>query len=129
MDFFIDWLPVVMLSVPFSRTQLLFPEYDPIASGDICLPGLRRRYEGRIWINHTAAIRGVLLKEDGRQFWIWGCGLLHDEMPTAHGHERPLARYRNQYGMLARVEFETGSNMFLPPGNLQSSNPEAPRSH
>lgn len=97
--------------VHFSRTQLLDPGYDPIAQRDVCLSDLRRRYEGRVWINHAAAIRGVLLKEDGRQFWIWGCGLLHDEMATAHGHERPLARYRNQYGMLPRVEFETGSDM------------------
>ena len=111
MDFFIDWLPVIVLGVPFSRTQLLLPEYDPIASGDICLPDLRRRYEGKVSLDHAAAIRGVLLKENGCQFWVWGCGLLHDEMATAHGHERPLARYRNQYPMLPTVEFETGSDV------------------
>ena len=95
----------------FTREQLTSRGYDPIELGLVDLADLRRRYKGRVWINHAAAIRGVLLKEDGRQFWIWGYGLLHDEMATAHGHKRPLARYRNQYGMLARVEFETGSDM------------------
>ena len=93
----------------FTREQLTSRDYDPIEVGLVHLADLRRRYEGRVWINHAAAIRGVLLKEDGRQFWIWGCGLLHDEIATAYGHERPLARYRNQYPMLPTVEFETGS--------------------
>jgi hypothetical protein len=95
----------------FTREQLTSRDYDPIEVGLVDLADLRRRYKGRVWINHAAAIRGVLLKEDDRQFWIWGCGLLHDEMATAHGHERPLARYRNQYPMLPTVEFETGSDV------------------
>ena len=105
-----DWL-VLGAGVRFSRTQLLDPEYDPIEEGDVYLPNLRRRYEGKVSLDHAAAIRGVLVKENGRQVWIWGCGLLHDKMATAHGHERTLARYRNQYGMLARVLFETGSDV------------------
>ena len=133
MDFFIDWLlPVIVLGgpafylafggrelerhvgmagVPFSRTQLLLPEYDPIASGDICLPDLRRRYEGKISLDHAAAIRGVLVREDGHQVWIWAAGRLHDEIAQAHGHERPLGRHRNQYRVLPRVEFEKGSDV------------------
>ena len=95
----------------FTREQLTSRYYEPIEVGLVDLADLRRRYEGKVSLNHAAAIRGVLLKEGGPQLWIWGCGLLYDEMATAHDHERPLARYRKQYGMLARVEFETGSNM------------------
>ena len=95
----------------FTREQLTSRYYEPIEVGLVDLADLRCRYEGKVSLDHAAAIRGVLLKEDSRQFWVWGCGLLHDEMATAHGHERPLARYRNQYPMLPTVEFETGSDV------------------
>ena len=55
----------------FTREQLTSRDYDPIAVGLVDLADLRRRFEGRVWINHAAAIRGVLLKEGGPQLWIW----------------------------------------------------------
>jgi len=96
------------LGFQFTREELIDPEYDPIQRGDVDLVDLRARYEAHIDLNHAAAVRGILVRdpETKARFWIWGIGLLHDEMVDLGGYQRLYARYRNQYPILPRIEFD-----------------------
>lgn len=92
----------------FTREELIDPEYDPIQQGNVDLEDLRRRYEGHVPLDHAAAVRGILVKDPKTTAWswIWGIGLLHDEMVRLGGYIRLYARYRNQYPIIPRIEFD-----------------------
>lgn len=106
-------MAVFRMGIRFTREQLLNPEYDPIAQGDVDIGDLRTRYEDKIDLNHAAAVRGILVKDQKSHdwTWIWGIGLLHDEMVRESGHQRLYARYRKQYPLLPRIEFEAGADV------------------
>jgi hypothetical protein len=98
--------------VSFTRRQLIERSYDSLADPDgLDRRELELRYERgrrRVNIDHAAAVRGILV-DDGHQKWrwIWDWGLLHDEMAVKWGYERLHARYRNQFGFLPAIEFES----------------------
>jgi len=96
------------VGIEFTREQLVDPEYEPIAQGDVDLEDLRHRYEGHVPLDHAAAVRGILVRDTKTTAWswIWGIGLLHDEMVTLGGYLRLYARYRNQYPIIPRIEFD-----------------------
>lgn len=96
----------------FSRAQLLDRDYDPIALGDIDLEYLKNRYSHHVDLNHAAAVRAILVQHKKREWrWIWGIGLLHDHILNEMGYSRLYARYRNQKGMLPRIEFHGGADL------------------
>ena len=96
------------IGIEFTREQLVDPEYEPIAQGDVDLEDLRRRYEDQVPLDHLAAVRGILVKDPKTTAWRWnwGIGLLHDEMVSLGGYLRLFARYRNQYPTIPRIEFD-----------------------
>jgi hypothetical protein len=100
--------PGAQINLEFTHEQLVNPDYDPIQHGDVDPDELRGRYPQYPDLHHAAAIRGVLVREIGGKAWrwIWGVGLLHDELLAASGFPQLFARYRNQFGMVPRIEFE-----------------------
>lgn len=100
--------PGAKINPGFTHEQLVYPDYDPIQHGDVDPDELRRRYPQYPDLHHAAAIRGILVREIGGKAWrwIWGIGLLHDELLAASGFTQLFARYRNQYGTVPRIEFE-----------------------
>lgn len=97
------------IGIEFNRFQLVDPEYNTLEEGLVDEEYLRERYEPHgINIDHAAAVRGILVKEPGTKEWkwIWGIGLLHDEIVNATRYPRLYARYRNQYPRTAQIEFE-----------------------
>jgi hypothetical protein len=105
--------PNARVFIEFTREQLIDPDYNPIGHGDVDAQELERRYPQYPDLHHAAAIRGILVREQGGKAWrwVWGVGLLHDELLAASGYSRLFARYRNQYGMAPRIEFEPGANV------------------
>ncbi|MFV2044931.1 MAG: hypothetical protein ACC700_17055 [Anaerolineales bacterium] len=106
-------MAVFKIGVKFSRDQLVDPEYDPIENGDVNFEDLKSRYLTHVDLNHAAAIRGILVSEGnkGGWKWIWGVGLLHDEMLKESGFPKLWARFRNQFPMMPRIEFESGADV------------------
>lgn len=97
----------------FRREQLLERDYDPISCGDVDPVALRERYPHHVNLDHAAAVRAILVRErKGQWKWIWGIGLLHDDILRDSGHPRLYARYRNQRGMLPRIEFHSGADLY-----------------
>lgn len=97
------------IGIEFTRDQLIEPEYNALEEGVVDEAYLRDRYEPHgISIDHAAAVRGILVREPGTKEWkwIWGIGLLHDEMVNATRYPRLYARYRNQYPRSPQIEFE-----------------------
>ncbi len=96
----------------FRREQLVERDYDPISAGDIDLASLRERYPHHVNLDHAAAVRAILVREAGSGWkWIWGIGLLHDDILRESGYPRLYARFRNQRGMLPRIEFHRGADV------------------
>lgn len=97
------------IGIEFNRTQLIDPEYNALEEGLVDEEYIWARYEPHgINIDHAAAVRGILVREPGSKEWrwIWGIGLLHDEMVNVTSYPRLYARYRNQYPMSPQIEFE-----------------------
>lgn len=91
------------------RTARRSTEYDPIESGDVDLEDLKSRYLSHVNLDHAAAIRGILVREDkrGEWKWIWCVGLLHEEILKESSYPKLWARFRNQFPMMPRIEFES----------------------
>jgi hypothetical protein len=99
---------------PFTREQLLEEDYDPIAEGLVDLAYLQRRYRHHLHYDHAAAVRAILVRPGKRDWkWIWGIGLLHDHILAETGYPKLYARYRNQRGMLPRIEFHAGADLYV----------------
>lgn len=119
----------------FSRQQLIERDYDPFedmtaeeGAGVIISHAEYLREHGLGAIDHIAAVRGVLIQIEGGYYepdgddpygggyvddrweWIWDWGKLHDEIAKEH-RVKAWGRYRNQRGMLPRVEFEPGADV------------------
>lgn len=118
-------MAVYKLDFRCSHDQLVDPEYDPVEKGDVDLEDLRDRYEGRVAMEHAAAIRGILVREAdrGEWRWLWGVGLLHDEMVAKSKYPRLYARYRNQYPTLPRIEFDDEADVHAALHLLLTSTP------
>ena len=98
----------------FSREQLLEQDYDPIAQGDVDLEYLKEKYAGHVRLDHAAAVRGILVRDAGKIWkWVWGIGLLHDQILARTEYNRLYARYRNQRLMLPRIEFHNGADLWV----------------
>ena len=56
----------------------------------------------------------VIVVREGKQKWkwIWGIGLLHDHILHESGYPTLYARYRNQKGMLPRIEFHGSADLY-----------------
>lgn len=96
--------------VEFSRRQLIDRDYNPLEeSGGPDRADLEKRYglgTRRVNLDHVAAVRGILVREEKEWKWIWDWGLLHDEMVRKYGYDRLYARYRNQRTFIPVIEFE-----------------------
>jgi hypothetical protein len=94
----------------FRRDQLVDRDYDPLADPDgPDRQEMEERYdragqEGSL--DHAAAVRGILVRENAAWKWIWDWGLLHDEMVRKYGFDRLYARYRNQCTFVPVIQFE-----------------------
>lgn len=109
------WRPFVRIEERcfFTREQLLEVDYDPIAEGLIELDYLKDRYQHYVRLDHAAAVRAILVSPSKREWhWIWGIGLLHDEILIETGYPKLYARYRNQRAMLPRIEFHQGADLY-----------------
>lgn len=96
----------------FTREQLLERDDDPIANGMVDLAYLNERFGQHVRFDHAAAVRAILVREGKRDWrWIWGIGLLHDQILKETGYQKLYARYRNQRGMLPRIEFHGGADL------------------
>ena len=95
----------------FTREQLLDRDYDPLSNYDIDLEYLNERFSHYVQLDHAAAIRAILVREGTKWNWIWGIGLLHDQMLVDVGYPKLYARYRNQFQMLPRIEFHAGADI------------------
>lgn len=95
----------------FTHHQLTSRDYNPLEdrAGPDCVDLEARYGQGprAISLDHAAAIRGILVRDGKEWKWIWGWGLLHDEMVLQCGYDRLWARYRNQFAFLPAIEFET----------------------
>ena len=94
----------------FTRPQLIDRDYNPLEDpeGPDRLDLERRHGQGvrRVSMDHAAAVRGILVREDKGWKWIWDWGLLHDEIVRIYGYDSLYARYRNQYTFFPTIEFE-----------------------
>ncbi|MHA2068528.1 MAG: hypothetical protein ACXABY_29550 [Candidatus Thorarchaeota archaeon] len=124
--------------VKFTREQLTSKDYNPLE--DLDVKELSRTHydylikHGVDAIDHVAAVRGILVRRpktvleasvdrimnrrglsiydlDPVWGWIWDWGKLHDEILAESSFLTLFGRYRNQYGMLPRVEFEPGADI------------------
>jgi hypothetical protein len=96
----------------FNRTQLLDRDYDPMVEGVVNRDYLESQYAGHVNLDHAAAVRAILVREGKSDWrWIWGIGLLHDEITVRSGYPKLYARYRNQNRMLPRIIFERGADV------------------
>jgi len=96
----------------FRREGLAEKDHDPISAGDIDLASPRERYPHHANLDHAAAMRAILVHEAGSGWkWIRGIGLLHDAILRKSGYPRFYARFRNQRGMLPRIEFHRGADV------------------
>ena len=104
--------PVFQFDFQPSRAQLVDIDYDPISQGDIDAADLKTRYPHHDDLQHAAATRGILVRDDASKQWrwIWGIGLLHYEMLELSEYPRLYGRFRNQFSMLPRIELEPGSD-------------------
>lgn len=103
----------------FSRHQLIAKDYNPLCDPDGLDPEQLKdeyakflSYRGESSLDHIAAVRGILVysKDSSWQwYWFWGC--LHDEALAEVPFNRLWGRYRNQKGMLPRIEFEPGADV------------------
>ena len=98
----------------FTREQLLERDYDPIEDGVVDLNYLNERFGHHIRLDHAAAVRAILVREGKHNWkWIWWIGLLHDHILHEIGYPKLYARYRNQKGMLPRIEFHGGADLLI----------------
>lgn len=96
----------------FDRDQLLDWDYDSMTAGVVNRDYLESRYAGHVNLDHAAAVRAILVREGKHEWgWIWGIGLLHDEITARSGYPKLYARYRNQNRMLPRIIFERGADV------------------
>ena len=94
----------------FTRCQLIDRDYNPLEDPEgPDRVDLEARYglgSRRLNLDHAAAVRGILVRDEKHWKWIWEWGLLHDEITRKYGFDRLHARYRNQYTFLPTIEFE-----------------------
>ena len=102
------------MKCPFSREQLLEKGYDPLSDPTSGLDLLEieashkeyLKQHGWDAVDHIAAVRGVLVKRDGKYEWLWDWGKLHDEIfaETGFGIQAYRGKFRNQKFHMPRVE-------------------------
>ena len=94
----------------FARRQLIGRDHNPLEDPEgPDRADLEKRYglgERRVGLDHAAAVRGILVRDEKQWKWIWDWGLLHDEIVRKYGYDRLHARYRNEYTFLPTIEFE-----------------------